>query len=160
MAEIRTLFPRARIGLVEWVRYGDSAAKFEGLLNAYKRIVGEYPAHFHVDAEHRWIRTSTGEVDTAKMADIMSMGRQLQNFTASKGIKFGMTYNGGRYAVSDGQSMRISLSMADLYESHGFKPQRAILESWFDHPAVYVPESTYGTFTNLLVNYAKSQGVL
>ena len=152
--QMQSYFPSARIGLVEWVHVytqtGISAQTFISVLEAYRRAVGKYPAHLHLDMDH--------PPSADQWALEVQVARDVQTYCRSHGIKFGIIYNSE--ASTNAGWTSGALSIAKSYESAGHLPSHAIFESWFDHPTTYVPESTSNTFTNLIAQYLHWKGAL
>lgn len=151
VTQVESLFPSAKVGLVEWVHVyvgtGLTSQMYKDIIQAYRSKVGKYPAFFHLDMDHPPSTTSPAWKLEVQVA------RDVQAYCITKGIKFGMIYNSEKNSGTNSDWTNDALAMARSYESGGSPPNRAIFESWFQHPTAYIPETFQGTFTNLLLKY-------
>ncbi|HEV8251431.1 MAG TPA: discoidin domain-containing protein [Gaiellaceae bacterium] len=138
---IRTVFPDARFGDTEPLTTGGHVARYEEWIDAYREVTGESLAFIHLDLWYtlpRW----------------QQLARELEEFARSRGVPFGIIYNGDGSDVSDAAWLAKAQQRFELYETEGGRPDHAVLQSWADKPDRVLPE-TRRTFTNLIRRYAR-----
>jgi hypothetical protein len=77
--------------------------------------------------------------------------RKFERYARSEKLEFNLIVNcqtGGK--DSDALFSENTLAYVDLYRSSGGRPDRYIVQSWYDHPKCIVPESEPGSMTHLV----------
>lgn len=144
VADVKKVFPNARIGQVEPFTgtRPDWPAKIRAWLEAYRAATGEYPAYFHADVS--W----SNPVALNQLIAIATHVRSL-------GIRFGVIYNGDSTDVSGEIFNDKAISRFKYVEAAlGWRPD-AIIMSWTYAPERNLPEGEVGTMTNLLRSYVQ-----
>jgi hypothetical protein len=139
--KIRTVFPNVKFGDIEPLTTGAHVQLYKEWIDAYREMTGENLAFIHLDMNYTlptWPR----------------FARELEGFTRSRGVAFGLIYFGNYDAVSDGAWLAQAQQRFELYETEGGHPDHAVLQSWHDKPDRALPE-TKRTFTNLILRYAR-----
>ena len=150
IAELRAVFPDAKIGDVEPVGVypssADLAADLAEWISAYRGATGRPLAFFDIDVA--WLLPQWPE--QFKIA--AAAARQA-------GIPLGVIYNGSRRDLSDATWLASAESHIRLVESMpGGKPERAFFDTWTDNPRKMLPETSPETFTGLIRRYIEAEG--
>jgi hypothetical protein len=140
--DARKAFPKARFGDIEPLTAPSDVRRYEEWIDTYREVTGENLAFFHVD-------TSWGAVP--RWPELL---RELEQFARSRGIPFGVIYNGDGDDVTDDAWLSKAQQRFELYETEGGRPDAAVLQSWTDKPDRVLPESRR-TFTNLILRYTR-----
>lgn len=141
MRGIRAVFPHVEFGDTEPLTTGAHVEHYKEWIDAYRDATGESLAFLHLDLWYtlpRWPQ----------------LARELEVFARSRGVAFGMIYNGDGQDVSDKDWLGRAQQRFELYETEGGRPEHAVLQSWTDKPDRVLPE-TRGTFTNLILRYKR-----
>ena len=145
----KSIFPNVRIGDIEVV---GSSKEFlhatEEWVDAYREAVGSNLEFLHADES--WSR------------DGMANLQPLSAFLKSRRINFGIIYNGG---ATDGQTDqswgRETTDHFTYIESGlGIVPDQAIFQTWVPLPSHNLPETTFGTLTNLVLQYLRPRSAM
>jgi hypothetical protein len=77
--------------------------------------------------------------------------RDFERYARSEKLEFNLIVNcqdGGK--DSDALFSRNTLTYVDLYRNAGGRPDRYIVQSWYDHPKCIVPDTEPGSMTHLV----------
>jgi hypothetical protein len=138
---IRTVFPNVRFGDTEPLTTGADVERYKEWIDAYREATGLNLAFMHLDIQYglpRWPQL-TGD---------------LEEFAQSRGVAFGVIYNGDGKDISDNDWLAKAQQRFQTYETEGGHPNHAVLQSWNDKPDHVLPE-TQSTFTNLILRYGR-----
>ena len=120
---------------------GAQIEQYKEWIDAYRDTTGESLAFLQTDLWYtlpRWPQ----------------LVRELEVFARSRGVAFGVIYNGDGQDVSDKDWLGRAQRRFELHETEGGRPEHAVLQSWTDKPDRVLPE-TRGTFTNLILRYKR-----
>jgi hypothetical protein len=143
MAELHSVFPEAKVGEVEPIGPppANSANDLADWLAAYQAASGA-PFAF-VDLDIVWPQPSWPIQFDAAVAAIQKAG-----------IPLGVIYNGSATDQSDSAWIGSAKAHIQIIESKlRTKPDRAIFQSWSEHPQQILPETAPDTFTGLVKLY-------
>ena len=138
---IRTVFPNVKFGDTEPLTSAADVERYKEWIEAYRDATGVNLAFMHLDIQYALPRWS-------------QLTRELEEFARSRGVAFGVIYNGDGQDVSDKDWLEKAQQRFELYETEGGHPEHAVLQSWTDKPDRVLPE-TRGTFTNLILRYKR-----
>lgn len=143
----RSVFPSVKFGDIEPVRKApgvDLLGTYEIWMEAWKAEFGEPLAFFDLDVV--WSDYSP------------TILRDLHAVLIDQAIPMGVIYNADNKEASDSDWMRAAESHLELVEDiDKVEPERAIIQSWDDHPMKLFPESDPSALTNLVLTYAKAK---
>ena len=140
---IRTVFPNVKFGDTEPLTTGAHVERYKEWVDAYREATGENLAFLHLDIQYtlpRWPQ----------------LARELEEFARSRGVPFGVIYNGDGSDVSDAAWLAKAQQRFELYETEGGRTDHAVLQSWSDKPDRVLPE-TRRTFANLILRYTRTR---
>jgi hypothetical protein len=138
--ELREIEPEVVVGGIEALWRGMSADDLVQWLDAYEEAAGEPLAFLHLDID--WNRRDWPEV-----------ALQIEQEARSRGVAFGLIYNGGQ-AGSDEAWIRAALERMYTYEEvWGGRPDHVIVQSWHPYPSRALPDTSRATLTGLLNGY-------
>ena len=143
VAMLREVEPGIVVGDIEpaWVEPEIGAGEIAAWLDAYEAAAGEPLGFFHLDVD--WARPGWPEV-----------AREIEDVVRSRGVPFGIIYNGGDDTDSDSEWVQLSVERAHTFEQGwGGRPDHVVLQSWHLHPQRVLPEHDPGTFTGLINRY-------
>jgi hypothetical protein len=143
---IRTVFPKASFGDTEPLTTGAHLQRYEEWIDAYRAVTGESLSFLHLDVWYtlpRWPQ----------------LLRELEDFARSRGVPFGVIYNGDGQDAADGTWLVKAQERFQLYETEGGRPDHAVFQSWVDKPDRVLPEKQR-TFTNLILRYTRPRARL
>ncbi|HEU5280228.1 MAG TPA: discoidin domain-containing protein [Gaiellaceae bacterium] len=138
---IRTVFPHVKFGDTEPLTTGAHIDRYKEWIDAYWEVTGESLAFIHLDTWYtlpRWPQ----------------LAHELEAFAQSRGVAFGLIYNGDGHDASDYAWLAKAQERFELYETESGRPDHAVLQSWVDKPDRVLPE-TRRTFTNLILRYGR-----
>jgi hypothetical protein len=138
---IRTRFPKAEIGAAELVlESSDWTDELVNWADVYQRVTGEPLAFFH--AEVAWSDPAT-----------KNLGK-LERAMEARHIPFGITYDGDEESSSSDEWAESALKhIAEIESTPGFHPDAAIFRGASKFPSRLLPETQFGTVTNLAYQY-------
>jgi len=144
----KSLFPNVEIGDVEVAGLStDFLHATEEWVDAYREAVGFNLAFLHTDVG--W--------SLASMKNLVP----LAEFVRSRSVKFGVIYNGNANDDTDEAWARGTIEHFNYIESGlGLIPDQAIFHTWVPFPTRNLPESQFGTLTNLVIQYLRPRSVL
>ena len=146
VADMRKTFPGLQVGDSEPIGQlhpDDWVQEIMQWIEAYRAAVGEPLAFIHVDIA--W--------QSPIWADHL---KTLYSYTHSKGIKFGIIYNGaGKNGVD--WTRTAEQRFMDIESRLKIVPDLAIIQSWEPQPDHVMPDGQPGTLTNLVVRYSTWQ---
>ena len=140
---IRTVFPNVKFGDTEPLTTAADVERYKEWIDAYREATGERLAFMHLDIQYglpRWPQ----------------LARELEGFARSRGIPFGLIYNGEGNDVDDVAWLTKAQQRFELYETEGGRPDHAVFQSWHDKPDRVLPE-TRRTFANLILRYTRTR---
>lgn len=143
VAMLREVEPGVVVGDIEpaWTEPAIGADDIAAWLDAYEEAAGEPLGFFHLDVD--WARPGWPEV-----------AREIEDVVRSRGVPFGIIYNGGDATSSDAEWVQLSAERAYVYEQEwGGLPDHVVLQSWHFHPQRVLPEDDPTTFTGLIGRY-------
>jgi len=149
IAEVRQVFPELKIGDVEPAGvFPAGGAEFRRMLRewfqAYEGATGRKFAFFDIDVV--WLQPDW----QSQFDDAVSVVREA-------GIPLGVIFNGTPTEPTDAAWLTSARAHIRLVESKlGRPPDRAIFQSWTDHPRRILPETEPDSFTNLIKTYVES----
>jgi hypothetical protein len=138
---IHARFPKAEIGVSELVL--ESSVWTDELVNwadVYHRVTGEPLAFFH--AEVAWSDPAT-----------KNLGK-LERAMEARHIPFGITYDGDEESSSNDEWTESTLKhIAEIESTPGLHPDAVIFRGAWKFPSRLLPETQFGTVTNLAYQY-------
>lgn len=143
---LRAVFPAIRIGDIEPVAVADAPSDWlDEILQfaaAYRKATG-VPldfVHADVDWHGNWLVVLPALAGRLRTA----------------GIRFGIIYNGDPTDDEDtGWTTHAEERFEELEGTLGLAPDDAILQTWMRHPLHFLPETEFGTMTNLVLSYVR-----
>ena len=145
---VRALEPDALIGDIEPIWTNLSPDDYGAWLDSYATAVGRPPAFIHID------------VDWDNLPEWPSIVRAIEGDARSRGVRFGVIYNGG-FVDSDDKWANLSMQRAAIYEEQfGGQLDDVVFGSWMDHPDRALPDSDPTTFTGLIDRYFGARTVI
>jgi hypothetical protein len=147
VATAKRIFPGVQIGDEETVSSNlQNLAELEQWPEIYRQAVGQPLAFLHIDTA--W--------SAHAMQNLVPLAKAVQ---AAK-VPLGIIYNGGS-ATSDESWARESIAHAAEIETDlGVVPQDAIFQTWVQLPTHLLPETRFGTLTNLAYRYLQPRSRL
>jgi hypothetical protein len=146
----RSVFPNIRFVDIEPImgfKSADWTILITRWLKAFSQAYGENFAAFHMD------------IDWA--IDWQPRAITLTKLLRAAKITVGVIYNGNPKDASDQAWLDNALKHSKAYESlTGGSPNDAVFQSWVPHPSHVLPEKSRGSFTNIIVDYARSHHLL
>jgi hypothetical protein len=145
----KSMFPNVQIGDVEVVYFSkDFVHATQEWVDAYRDAVGFNFAFLHADV---------GWSSRIAMRNLVP----LVSFVRSRGVKFGVIYNGNADDDTDESWVRGTMDHFRYIES-GLEliPDQAIFHTWVPFPTRNLPESQFGTLTNLVLQYLRPRSEL
>jgi hypothetical protein len=143
IGDVKRIFPSLKVGDVEPTGIPKPADWIEQLIQwteIYRAVIGQPLDFLHVDV--RWVGPWQVQL------------RQLVPALRSKGIRFGVIYNGPPSARDSQEWTNMAERRANEVESDpSLVPNQAIIQSWSRLPTRFLPESENGTMTNLVDQY-------
>jgi beta-lactamase regulating signal transducer with metallopeptidase domain len=137
---IHTRFPKAEIGTSELVESNDWTDELVNWSDVYQRAIGEPLAFFH--AEVAWSDPAT--------KNLVKLARAMK----ARHIPFGITYDGDEESSSSDEWTESALKhIAEIESTPGLHPDAAIFRGPFKFPSRLLPETQFGTLTNLAYQY-------
>lgn len=140
---MRAVFPAAVIGDIEPLPMGLPAETYMGWLDAYRQATGYDLDFLHLDLNYHdpiWAEKAL----------------QLEEYCRSRGIAFGILYNGE--GDTDSEWIDSAWQRAGIYEQQvGGLPDHVIFQSWEDHPDFVLPENKPEAFTHLINRYFRAR---
>ncbi len=99
----------------------------------------------YLTGEHRSVK-----LRDPKLVDWLGRLRSYEDFAHKNGLAFNLIVNSERGGhESDERFFRETLQMVKTYQKAGGHPTRWIVQSWYEHPKAFVPESAPGSLTAL-----------
>jgi len=146
-ATMRHFFPNVVFGDIEPVVSPDlQPDEIAHWLDVYAKVTGSPLAFFHADVQ--W-----------QFSSWPSVVKTVEDAARTRGVHFGIIYNGDYNAASDSEWTQTAEQRAVTYEqSAGGKPDDVLFQSWHDHPDYVLPETTPGRFTWLIDRYFADHG--
>lgn len=146
--EIRTVFPDVIVGDIEPLTIEIDIEEFKRWIDAFYSTNGYHLAFFHLDLSF----------DRPAWQDAV---KELQLFTQSRGIDFGVIYMGDYFDESDADWIEKAEQRMAVYETEvRGNPDHVIFQSWVDKPDYCLPETDPYTFTHLINLYGRPRSVL
>lgn len=165
MRAVLLRFPSVEIGLIEpvsWYTVGahpnNSGPPYEDLPRVLSILLDTLAAHglslgfVTADAPYDYDQALPG--GWAKL-------KAWQDTVHAHGLRFGLIYNSdaaGR--ASDQQFYDETLAALEAFHDAGGNPDFLLVESWYPHPTLPVPESQAGTLTNLMKDFIAQYDLL
>ena len=145
--DLREVYPDVAVGSIEglWSDPMTTAQDYEIWLDSYAEAAGEPFAFQHIDIN--WGRPDWVEATLS-----------IEEVVESRGIPFGVIYNGGSAGSSD-EWLRLAAERFATYERAGGTPDHTVFQSWVDFPDRVLPDSDSTAFSNLIVRHAGDRGV-
>ena len=140
---VRAVSPNAIFGDIEpaWASPEIDAEDIGAWLDAYRAAVGEPLGYFHLDVD--WARR-----------DWASVAKEIEDVVRSRGVPFGIIYNGGDTTGSNEEWLQLTIERAYEYEQvTGGRPDHVIFQSWHYYPTRVLPETDRGAFTSVIDRY-------
>jgi hypothetical protein len=140
---LREINPDVIVGDIEPAWNGPlvGAAEIGAWLDAYEAELGEPMGFFHLDVD--WTREGW-----------QTIAREIEDAVRSRGVPFGIIYNGGEGAESDAEWLHLTAERAYDYEQiHGGQPDHVNFQSWHFYPRRVLPDSDPNTFTGMINRY-------
>jgi hypothetical protein len=117
--------------------------QLEKWLELYKRVIGTYPAFFHLDLDY-------------KRGDWVRAARRMEAFTHQRKIPFGIFYRGERADEVNRNWVARAAERMREYELRGRgNPDHVLFQSWHPYPTRLLPEDRDDAFTSLIPKYMK-----
>ena len=133
-------FPGVRIGDEETVSSNlQNLAELEQWPGIYRQAVGQPLAFLHIDTA--WSQHA--------MENLVPLAKALE---AAK-VPLGIIYNGGNATDDEGWARESISHVAEIETDLGVTPQDAIFHTWVQFPSHLLPETRFGTLTNLAYRY-------
>ncbi|MCC6381347.1 MAG: hypothetical protein IT304_02510 [Dehalococcoidia bacterium] len=141
---VHSEFPALQVGLIE----SDTVpvAQIQTWLEAFKTATGAYPPFFHWD------------VDWQRADDWPQRAKALEQYSRSRGIPFGMIYNGNGDDATDTAWIQHADEHMAMYETlGGGRPDHVVFQSWHMHPRYLLPETDPSKFIWLVNRYFQTR---
>jgi len=143
---MRSVFPAAVIGDIEPLPLGLPVEEYMQWMEAYRQVTGGDLDFLHLDLDYH---DPTWSVKAF----------QLEEFCRSRGIPFGVIYNGED--TSNAEWINSAWERAGIYEQRqGGQPDHVVFQSWNDHPDSVLPENEPESFTHLINRYFRSRSLI
>jgi hypothetical protein len=139
--QMRTIFPEVIVGDIESITPPVDAAGMADWLDAYETAAGENFAFIQLDVD--WARP-----------DWADLGHQIQAKAATRGIPFGVLYNGG-VAPEAQQWIELTGERIKEFDTSGDPADHTVLQSWMPQPDHALPESDPTSFSGLVIRYVE-----
>jgi hypothetical protein len=145
---VRAVFPDVQIGDIEVIQASAGTTWMGEIMawsEAYKKATGTKLAFLHADVQ--W--------DDLQSANLLpGLAAQLH----SRGIKFGVIYNGDPKDSAGADWIRHAEErFNDLEAGQNLVPDHAVLQTWMLEPAHFLPETSDATMTHLVLRYARKR---
>ena len=139
-ADLREIYPDAAFGTIEAVWDITTAADYERWHDGWLAASGEPFAFQHLDVN--WLRP-----------DWTDVALEIEDVVESRGIPFGILYNGGLATTNDDFIHQTMLRVAE-YEVAGGTPAHVMFQSWVEQPDHVLPDTETSGFSHLIHRYA------
>jgi hypothetical protein len=138
---VRAIEPDVRVEITETLSGPVAMQDLLDEIDAFATIDGHPLGAFHLDIDYSRPQWATE-------------ARALEDAVRQRGVRFGVIYHGEERDGTDAAWTADAEQRAYVYElEYGGHPDEVDLESWMSLPTHVLPETTPGTFTNLVGRY-------
>jgi len=145
----KAIFPNIIVDDIEHLIGANTAKDFEEWIEIYRKVNGSYLHVLVLDIDYKrpgWARET----------------KELEDFAHSRGILFGILYQGGIWEAStDADFVRDLEKVVLQYEgAAGGHPDEVTFQSWSDVPHHALPETNPTAFTHAINDYFRTRTTL
>ncbi|MCP5031036.1 MAG: hypothetical protein GY939_04475 [Actinomycetia bacterium] len=142
VSKMRAIFPGVPVGTIEaiWQTPESTADDMAIWLDTYQERSGEKLAFLHVDPD--WNRPDWAQV-----------AAEMQAVANSRGIPFGVLYNGGNESTGGAWMATMMDRIFEFEVVQGASPQHVFLISWAEQPDQALPEDDLSALTSIVNRY-------
>jgi hypothetical protein len=144
IAQVRTVFPDVIVGDIEPVPAAEAPTdwvkRYTAWLDAWRELSGAPLPFFHLDVN--WSVLWRPDVEA------------MRHVLVSRGIPFGMIYNGYSEDITDADWVRDTIAHFTKYETQtGVTPDHVVFQTWDKHPTHALPETSPAAMTYEIDSY-------